>query len=62
MSGVQPSPTPFSHVHAPNAALYPEIMGAFRRAKARFTVHLRPEDVQAELSPPPDLVLRLRIG
>jgi uncharacterized protein (TIGR02677 family) len=55
MPGVQPSPTPFSHVHAPNAALYREIMGAFRRAKERFTVHLRPEDVQAELSPPPDL-------
>lgn len=51
MSGVQPLPTPFSHVHAPNAALYREIMGAFRRAKERFTVHLRPEDVQADLNP-----------
>jgi len=55
MSRVQPSPTPFSHVHAPNAALYREIMGAFRRAKERFAVHLRPEDIQAELDPPPDL-------
>lgn len=54
-SRVQPSPTPFSHVHAPNAALYREIMGVFRRAKERFTVHLRPEDIQADLDPPPDL-------
>jgi uncharacterized protein (TIGR02677 family) len=52
---VQDSPTPFSHVHAPNAALYREIMRVFRRAKERFTVHLRPEDIQAEFDPTPDL-------
>jgi uncharacterized protein (TIGR02677 family) len=45
---------PFSHVHAPNAAVYREIMGAFGRAKERFTVHLRPEDVQANLPHPLD--------
>jgi uncharacterized protein (TIGR02677 family) len=55
MGRVQHSPTPFSHVHAPNASLYREIMGVFRRAKERFTVHLRPEDIQAELDPSPDL-------
>jgi hypothetical protein len=33
-------------VRAPNSALYRDLMGAFRRAKERFTVHLRPEDIQ----------------
>ncbi|WP_207632114.1 TIGR02677 family protein [Occultella kanbiaonis] len=39
----------FSYATAPNAALYRRIMLAFVRAKERFTVHLRPEDVQAAL-------------
>jgi uncharacterized protein (TIGR02677 family) len=52
--GVDPSATPFSHVHAPNSALYRDVMGAFRRAKERFVVHLRPEDLVASLSPAPD--------
>jgi uncharacterized protein (TIGR02677 family) len=55
MGRVQSSATPFSHVHAPNAALYREIMSGFRAAKERFTVHRRPEDIQAELNPRPDL-------
>ncbi len=46
---------PFSHVHAPNSAVYRDIMGAFGRAKERFTVHLRPEDVRADLATPLDL-------
>ncbi|RSN09184.1 TIGR02677 family protein [Nonomuraea sp. WAC 01424] len=40
---------PFAHLSAPNAALYREILRVFARAKERFIVHLRPEDVAAEL-------------
>ncbi|GAA3115642.1 MULTISPECIES: TIGR02677 family protein [Nonomuraea] len=40
---------PFAHLSAPNAALYREVLRAFARAKERFIVHLRPEDVAAEL-------------
>lgn len=36
---------PFTHVTVPNADLYRQVMSAFVRAKQRFTVHLRPEDV-----------------
>lgn len=36
---------PFSHLTAPNVALYRQIMSAFASAKQRFVVHLRPEDV-----------------
>ncbi|MGI8312271.1 TIGR02677 family protein [Saccharopolyspora hattusasensis] len=36
---------PFAHLSAPNAELYRRIMGSFVRAKLRFIVHLRPEDV-----------------
>ncbi|MDX6718300.1 MAG: hypothetical protein QOJ63_554 [Solirubrobacteraceae bacterium] len=36
---------PFSHLTAPNVALYRQIMSAFAEAKQRFVVHLRPEDV-----------------
>ncbi|MFF4616236.1 TIGR02677 family protein [Nonomuraea jabiensis] len=40
---------PFAHLSAPNAAFYREILRSFARAKERFIVHLRPEDVAAEL-------------
>ncbi|MFC4011117.1 TIGR02677 family protein [Nonomuraea purpurea] len=40
---------PFAHLSAPNAAFYRGILRAFARAKERFIVHLRPEDVAAEL-------------
>ncbi|TYB69402.1 TIGR02677 family protein [Nonomuraea sp. PA05] len=40
---------PFAHLSVPNAAFYREILRAFARAKERFIVHLRPEDVAAEL-------------
>jgi uncharacterized protein (TIGR02677 family) len=40
---------PFAHLTAPNAGLYRQIMGTFVQAKRRFTVHLRPEDVQESL-------------
>ncbi|OIJ97381.1 TIGR02677 family protein [Streptomyces monashensis] len=39
----------FTHLTVPNAALYRAVMGVFVAAKERFTVHLRPEDVQAAL-------------
>lgn len=35
----------FSHLTAPNAAIYRGIMRAFVTAKQQFVVHLRPEDV-----------------
>jgi len=45
----RPPPTPFSHVHAPKADLYREVMGVFLHAKRRFVVHLRSEDVDEAL-------------
>ena len=39
----------FSHLNAPNVELYRKILGAFVVAKERFHVHLRPDDVLAEL-------------
>jgi uncharacterized protein (TIGR02677 family) len=40
---------PFAHVSTPNAGLYRQVMLAFVAAKRRFVVHLRTEDVLAEL-------------
>lgn len=55
--------SPFAHVTAPNAELYRQVMGAFVRAKRRFIVHLRPEDVhesiRGELQPIVDALSRL---
>ncbi|MDG4785077.1 TIGR02677 family protein [Micromonospora sp. WMMD1102] len=45
----EPSAQPFAHLQAQNAPLYRAILSTFVRAKQRFTVHLRPEDVLAEL-------------
>ncbi|GAA3676723.1 hypothetical protein GCM10022267_74520 [Lentzea roselyniae] len=45
-----PDYQPFAHLTTPNADLYRAVMGAFVRAKRRFVVHLRPEDVQEELN------------
>ena len=42
-------PEPFTHLSVPNAAVYRSLLAAFARAKQRFIVHLRPEDVAAEL-------------
>ncbi|MGI5325478.1 TIGR02677 family protein [Actinomadura nitritigenes] len=42
-------PQPFAHLSTPNAALYRDLLRSFARAKERFIVHLRPEDVAAEL-------------
>ncbi|MGX7670262.1 TIGR02677 family protein [Plantactinospora sp. DSM 117369] len=45
----EPSVQPFAHLQAQNVALYRAVLATFVRAKQRFTVHLRPEDVLAEL-------------
>jgi uncharacterized protein (TIGR02677 family) len=45
----QDGPQPFTHLSVPNARLYRSVLTAFARAKERFIVHLRPEDVAAEL-------------
>lgn len=41
---------PFAYLAAPNAGLYRRVMLAFVAAKRRFVVHLRSEDVLAELA------------
>jgi uncharacterized protein (TIGR02677 family) len=43
-------PQPFAHLNVQNAELYRAALLVFVRAKRRFVVHLRPEDVHAELS------------
>lgn len=45
----QGEPQPFTHLSVPNAGLYRSLLRTFARAKERFIVHLRPEDVAAEL-------------
>ena len=42
-------PQPFTHLTVPNADMYRSVLRTFARAKERFIVHLRPEDVAAEL-------------
>lgn len=42
-------PQPFTHLSVPNADLYRSLLRTFARARERFIVHLRPEDVAAEL-------------
>ncbi|MEO7015583.1 MAG: TIGR02677 family protein [Leifsonia sp.] len=39
----------FSHLNAPNAELYRKVLSAFVVAKERFQVHLRPDDVLAQV-------------
>jgi uncharacterized protein (TIGR02677 family) len=46
-----PSYSPFVHLTVPNAVFYRMVMRVFVDAKERFAVHLRPEDVYAELGP-----------
>jgi uncharacterized protein (TIGR02677 family) len=45
---------PFAHLGAPNAAVYRDVLMTFVRAKDRFIVHMRPEDVVADLGRPGD--------
>jgi uncharacterized protein (TIGR02677 family) len=40
---------PFTHLGVPHADHYRRLLRVFARAKERFIVHLRPEDVAAEL-------------
>lgn len=40
---------PFTHLGVPNSGQYRRLLRTFARAKERFIVHLRPEDVAAEL-------------
>jgi uncharacterized protein (TIGR02677 family) len=40
---------PFAHLSAPNAELYRDVLTMFVRARDRFVVHMRPEDVAADL-------------
>jgi uncharacterized protein (TIGR02677 family) len=42
-------PQPFAYLSAPNALLYGRVLSVFARARDRFTVHLRPEDVHGDL-------------
>ena len=44
----QSEPQPFTHLGVPNADLYRSLLRIFARAKERFIVHLRPEDVATE--------------
>ncbi|MFJ8578385.1 TIGR02677 family protein [Micromonospora sp. NPDC093277] len=46
---------PFAHLQAQHATLYRQVLDVFVRAKQRFTVHLRPEDVVAEIGAGPSL-------
>ncbi|GAB3812772.1 TIGR02677 family protein [Micromonospora zhanjiangensis] len=54
-AGAAPTAQPFAHLQAQNVVLYREVLNAFVRAKRRFTVHLRPEDVLAEIGAGPSL-------
>ncbi|MFC8903592.1 TIGR02677 family protein [Micromonospora sp. NPDC057140] len=47
--GVDTTAQPFAHLQAQNAVLYRQVLTVFVRAKQRFAVHLRPEDVLGEL-------------
>lgn len=41
----------FAHLNTPNSGLYRAVMRVFVREKGRFTVHLRPDDVERFLDP-----------
>jgi uncharacterized protein (TIGR02677 family) len=46
---METEPQPFAYLSAPNAPLYGRVLSVFARARDRFTVHLRPEDVHGDL-------------
>jgi uncharacterized protein (TIGR02677 family) len=48
------APQPFAHLGTRNEALYRDVLQAFTRARDRFIVHLRPEDVLLDLVGPAD--------
>ncbi|WP_445548818.1 TIGR02677 family protein [Frankia sp. CiP1_Cm_nod2] len=45
---------PFAHLSAPNAPFYRDVLTTFARARDRFIVHMRPEDVSVDLGRPGD--------
>jgi uncharacterized protein (TIGR02677 family) len=52
-AGVETAPRqPFAHLSAPNAPMYRDVLMTFARARDRFIVHMRPEDVIADLGRP----------
>ncbi|QGN48083.1 TIGR02677 family protein [Micromonospora sp. WMMC415] len=53
--GTGSTAAPFAHLQAQHATLYRQVLDVFVRAKQRFTVHLRPEDVVAEIGAGPSL-------
>jgi uncharacterized protein (TIGR02677 family) len=57
----QGEPQPFTHLGVPNADLYRGLLRTFARAKERFIVHLRPEDIAAELRTDADEQLTLAL-
>jgi uncharacterized protein (TIGR02677 family) len=54
-------PQPFTHLSVPNSTLYRSLLRTFARAKERFIVHLRPEDIAAELRTEADDQLTLAL-
>lgn len=48
-------PQPFAHVSAKNAPVYRDVLLTFARARDRFIVHMRPEDVTLDLGRPGDV-------
>jgi uncharacterized protein (TIGR02677 family) len=46
---------PFAHLGVPNSSLYRDVLLTFARARDRFIVHMRPEDVVADLGRPGDI-------
>jgi hypothetical protein len=47
--GTSGTAQPFTHLGVPHAEQYRRLLRVFARARERFIVHLRPEDVAAEL-------------
>src|SRR6516162_8897809 len=47
--GTSGAAQPFTHLGVPHAEQYRRLLRIFARARERFIVHLRPEDVAAEL-------------
>ena len=60
--GIRQGAQAFAHLGTPLEPLYREILKIFARAKDRFIVHLRPEDVAAELGRAGDEALEKLVG
>ncbi|HZI97453.1 MAG TPA: TIGR02677 family protein [Actinomycetales bacterium] len=53
MSETTSSLRPFTHLAVEKTTAYRDVLDTFAAAKARFTVHLRPEDVADDMREPP---------